>query len=226
MPCQLFRISRGMFGKFHYCLFQTFPRKLKHTLRSLPARIHRLPAISSQTGRTPMASFRAPWPLRPGWTGVPLRRTIYPTRRTLVAPPRPNSGPLLSRRADRELPSAGSHRRWLGTIPVFAVILVASALGIFNYQKSSSSVVNSNLYALRRSAKAREALGDEIYFAHRIPWISGELNQLHGRIDISFWVKGSKAQGKMRFKSTRESKRSFVSRPHILLSDRFSFSFN
>ena len=45
-------------------------------------------------------------------------------------------------------------------------------LGIFNYQKSSSSVVNSTLYALRTSTKAREVLGDEIYFAQKIPWIS------------------------------------------------------
>ena len=84
-------------------------------------------------------------------------------------------------------------------------------LGIFNYQKSSSSVVNSTLYALRTSTKAREVLGDEIYFAQKFPWISGEMNQLHGQIDITFWVKGTKAKGRMRFKSVRENRMSFVS---------------
>lgn len=84
-------------------------------------------------------------------------------------------------------------------------------LGIFNYQKSSSSVVHSTLYALRTSPRAREVLGDEIYFAQQIPWISGEMNQLHGRIDISFWVKGTKAQGKMRFRSIRPDRMSYVS---------------
>ncbi|KAI1928149.1 cytochrome oxidase assembly protein 1 [Ophidiomyces ophidiicola] len=81
--------------------------------------------------------------------------------------------------------------------------------GIFNYQKSSSSVVNSTMYALRTSSKAREILGDEIYFAQKVPWISGEMNQLHGRIDISFWVKGTRAKGKMRFKSIRANRMGF-----------------
>lgn len=81
---------------------------------------------------------------------------------------------------------------------------------IFNYQKSSSSVVSSTLYALRTSPRAREILGSEIYFARKMPWISGTLNQLHGRIDISFWVKGSKGQGKMRFRSTRPNRMSYV----------------
>lgn len=71
--------------------------------------------------------------------------------------------------------------------------------------------MNSTLYALRTSTQARDILGDEIYFAQQIPWISGEMNQLHGRIDISFWVKGTKAQGKMRFRSVRPDRMSFVS---------------
>jgi cytochrome c oxidase assembly factor 1 len=97
------------------------------------------------------------------------------------------------------------------TFPFFAVAVGAAMLGIFNYQKSSSSVVSSTLYALRTSPQAREILGDEIYFAQQIPWISGEMNQLHGRIDISFWVKGTKTQGKMRFRSIRPDRMSYVS---------------
>ncbi|KKK16578.1 cytochrome oxidase complex assembly protein [Aspergillus rambellii] len=101
----------------------------------------------------------------------------------------------MERRADRELPSINNEqRRWIRTLPIFAVVVGAAMLGIFNYQKSSSSVVNSTLYALRTSPKAREILGDQIYFAQKIPWISGEMNQLHGRINISFWVKGTKTQ--------------------------------
>lgn len=77
------------------------------------------------------------------------------------------------------------------------------SVAIFNYQKLSSPVVTSTLYALRTSKKAREYLGDEIYFKHQIPWISGEMNQLHGRIDIRFSVKGTKNTGVMRFASNR-----------------------
>ncbi|PGG97977.1 hypothetical protein AJ79_09032 [Helicocarpus griseus UAMH5409] len=127
-------------------------------------------------------------------------------RRTITSAPGPHSGPLMSRRADRELPSIKSNRKWIRTLPIFAVIVGASMLGIFNYQKSSSSVVNSTLYALRTSPKGREVLGDEIYFAEKIPWISGEMNQLHGRIDITFWVKGTKGRGEMRFRSIRDGR--------------------
>jgi cytochrome c oxidase assembly factor 1 len=132
--------------------------------------------------------------------------------RTMIAPPAPNSGPLMERRADRELPDIPtSSGRWMKTIPIFLVILVGSTLAIFNYQKSSSSIVNATLYALRTSPRAREELGDEIYFRDKFPWIWGEMNQLHGRIDISFGVKGNKASGWMKFRSFRPTRNSYVS---------------
>jgi cytochrome c oxidase assembly factor 1 len=92
------------------------------------------------------------------------------------------------------------------TVPIFLAVLISSTLAIFNYQKSSSSVVASTMYSLRTSPKAREYLGNEIYFAHKMPWIWGEMNQLHGRIDIQFEVKGSKNSGTMRFKSFRATR--------------------
>ena len=93
--------------------------------------------------------------------------------------------------------------RWSRTLPVFMAIIAACSVAIFNYQKLSSPVVNSTLYALRHSGKAREYLGDEIYFKNQIPWIGGEMNQLHGRIDIRFTVKGTRNHGVMRFASNR-----------------------
>lgn len=154
-------------------------------------------------------SFARAFPRRAGLQRLP--RTRLPSRRTLIPAPGPNAGPLMERRADRELPTVNTSWRWMRTFPLFAVAVGAAMFGIFNYQKSSSSVVSSTLYALRTSPQAREILGDEIYFAQQIPWISGEMNQLHGRIDISFWVKGTKTQGKMRFKSVRPDRMSFVS---------------
>ncbi|TPX07849.1 uncharacterized protein E0L32_010424 [Thyridium curvatum] len=141
--------------------------------------------------------------------GQAVRRNINASqRRTLVAPPRPGSGPLMERRADRELPDINANRfHWSRTLPVFAALIGLSSLAIFNYQKSSSPVVSSTLYALRTSPRARELLGDEIYFKQQIPWISGEMNQLHGRIDISFAVKGTKSTGVMRFASHRPTAR-------------------
>jgi len=142
---------------------------------------------------------------------LPCRRTLN-QRRTIIAAPRPGSGPLMERRADRELPTIqSSSRRWLRTLPIFLAILATSTLGIFNYQKASSSVVNSTLYALRTNPRARELLGDEIYFASKMPWIWGEMNQLHGRINIHFKVKGTRQQGTMRFRSERRTRLGYVS---------------
>ena len=151
--------------------------------------------------------------LRP--TTVPFFRqyvSLRPQRTLTTTPaPKPGSGPLMSRRSDRELPSIESSRRWLRTVPVFIAIMTVSALAIFNYQKASSSVVSSTLYALRTNKQARELLGDEIYFASKVPWIRGEMNQLHGRIDIKFWVKGTKKKALMRFHSERKQRMGFVS---------------
>ncbi|KIV88359.1 hypothetical protein PV10_08050 [Exophiala mesophila] len=124
--------------------------------------------------------------------------------RPLVPPPDEGSGPLLSRRGDRELPRLPKTGIWVKTLPIFFVLVAASSLAIFNYQKSTSSTVSSIMYALRTNETAREILGDEIYFASKTPWIRGELNQLHGTIDISFWVKGTKSQALTRFVSLRK----------------------
>lgn len=113
----------------------------------------------------------------------------------------------MERRADRELPEIeDSGMKWKRTIPIFLAVLISSTLAIFNYQKSTSPVVASTMYALRTSPKARAYLGDEVYFASKMPWIWGEMNQLHGRIDIQFEVKGTKAVGTMRFKSFRATR--------------------
>lgn len=44
-----------------------------------------------------------------------------------------------------------------------------------------------------------------------IPWISGEMNQLHGRVNIAFGVKGTKGRGVMRFKTVRRGRAGKVS---------------
>ncbi|KAK7978311.1 hypothetical protein PG996_004354 [Apiospora saccharicola] len=126
-------------------------------------------------------------------------------RRTITRAPKPGDGPLMERRGDRELPHVDDYTfQWRRTFPIFVVLITISSLAIFNYQKSSSPVVASTLYALRTSPKARELLGDEIYFKHQIPWISGTMNQLQGRVDVSFKVKGTRCgEAVMRFASFR-----------------------
>ncbi len=94
-----------------------------------------------------------------------------------------------------------SRFRWSRTMPIFLTLVAIASVSIFSYQKLSSPVVSSTLYALRTSTRAREYLGDEIYFKQQIPWIGGEMNQLHGRINIHFAVKGTKNTGVMTFAS-------------------------
>ncbi|KAL6864431.1 cytochrome oxidase complex assembly protein 1 domain-containing protein [Trichoderma novae-zelandiae] len=127
-------------------------------------------------------------------------------RRWMTPAPKPGDGPLMSRRADRELPDVGqvSHG-WRRTFPIFLIVVAACSITIFNYQKSSSPIISSTLYALRTNPVANELLGGEIYFKHQIPWIRGEMNQVKGRIDVSFAVRGNKAAGVMRFASHRPS---------------------
>jgi cytochrome c oxidase assembly factor 1 len=97
------------------------------------------------------------------------------------------------------------------TLPIFALIMSLSMFAFFNYQKQESSVVTSTLYALRTNPEVRKELGDEIYFASKYPWIRGEINQVHGRIDIRFWVKGTKRQGEVRLRCRRRGRAGYVS---------------
>ncbi|TLD25509.1 hypothetical protein PspLS_06099 [Pyricularia sp. CBS 133598] len=129
-------------------------------------------------------------------------------RRGAASSPKLGDGPLMERRADRELPDPRTiGHRWSRSLPIFFVLMAASSLAIFNYQKMSSPVVASTLYALRIHPDAREYLGDNIYFKQQIPWIRGEMNQMHGKIDVWFTVKGTRNSGVMRFTSRRPSSR-------------------
>jgi cytochrome c oxidase assembly factor 1 len=117
----------------------------------------------------------------------------------------------MTRRSDRALPSIAPKYRMLKTMPLFLLVVTGSTLAIFNYQKSSSSVVTSSLYALRVNEKAREVLGEEIYFKNKMPWIWGTIDQMHGRIDIRFSVKGTRGTGQLHFRSERKTRMGYVS---------------
>ncbi|CCE63110.1 hypothetical protein TPHA_0E00130 [Tetrapisispora phaffii CBS 4417] len=91
-----------------------------------------------------------------------------------------------------ELPDPTEHqfRQRLGFVAF--VLSVSSALGLlFNYEKTESPIVVNTIYYLRRSAKTREILGDNIEFDGLIPWVSGKLNQVQGKVNIKFHIKGS-----------------------------------
>ncbi|KAJ6201758.1 cytochrome oxidase complex assembly protein 1-domain-containing protein [Bipolaris maydis] len=129
------------------------------------------------------------------------------TPENLIPPPK-DGEILLERRPNRALPPVPPliPPQVLRTLPIFIIAMTVSLFAFFNYQKQESSVVTATLYALRTNPLVREQLGDEIYFASKYPWIKGEINQVHGRIDVSFWVKGTKQAGEVRLKCRRKGR--------------------
>ncbi|KAH8701465.1 cytochrome oxidase complex assembly protein 1-domain-containing protein [Phaeosphaeriaceae sp. PMI808] len=125
----------------------------------------------------------------------------------LIPPPKEGEI-LLERRPNRALPPIPPliPPQVAKTFPIFVIAMIITTAAFFNYQKQESSVVTSTLYALRTNPAVRAELGDEIYFASKYPWIKGEINQVHGRIDIKFWVKGTKRQGEVRLRCRRKGR--------------------
>lgn len=108
---------------------------------------------------------------------------------------------------DRELPDPFAKKKqnrrlfW-----VYAVGTTLACAFVFNYEKTSSPIINSVFYVLRRSDEVKQKLGANISYSSPYPWIYGPLNTVRGEIDISFGVKGDKDSGTLRLKATRESK--------------------
>lgn len=144
---------------------------------------------------------------RPFSTSDIRRRPTASSKQIIALNKPPAAGEeFLQRVHDRPLPTLkelSSSRRWLRTMPIFIVVCAASAMGIFNYQKTSSPIIAATLYSLRTNARARQELGDEVYFASQWAWIWGPINLVQGHVDVSFRVKGTKSQGMCRFKATR-----------------------
>lgn len=108
---------------------------------------------------------------------------------------------------DRELPDPFAFRKqnyYYFTCYGLGVFL--ACVFIFNYEKTSSPVITSAMYFLRRSNLAVNALGDDITFAYQWPWIWGTLNTVKGDVDIEFDVKGSKNSAVLYLQANRESK--------------------
>ncbi|KAF2656793.1 DUF1783-domain-containing protein [Lophiostoma macrostomum CBS 122681] len=166
-------------------------RTLIQCLRRIP------PARHAST--EPVSPPTVPWK-------TPHSITSWPPE-PLIPPPKEGEI-LLERLPNRELPPIPPFipKQVQRTFPLFVLIMSISMFAFFNYQKTESSVVTSTLYALRTNPAVRDELGDEIYFASKYPWIKGEINQVHGRIDIRFWVKGTKRQGEVRLRCRRKGR--------------------
>ncbi|CAH6721599.1 cytochrome c oxidase assembly factor 1 [[Candida] jaroonii] len=108
---------------------------------------------------------------------------------------------------DRELPDPfkfkKTNRKYFFA---YGIGVIVSCVVIFNYEKTTSPILNSVFYFLRRNPSVLDKLGENISYKYSWPWISGELNTVKGEIDISFDIKGDKNAGKLHFKASRSSK--------------------
>lgn len=95
-------------------------------------------------------------------------------------------------RVERELPDPFAHKiKNRATFVAFSVGIAAALAIIFNYEKTESPIISNTFYHLRRSPRTRELLGENIEFDGLMPWVHGELNQVAGKVNIRFNIKGS-----------------------------------
>lgn len=126
------------------------------------------------------------------YVGLRFQSTIQPKKQMVV---------------ERELPDPLKDQ-WKNRFQFvgFWVLMGVSAILIFNYEKTTSPIVTTTLHFLRSSDKIRDILGSNIDFGTMFPWISGELNQVKGAVNITFNVKGSKNNGVVRLVADRKNK--------------------
>lgn len=73
----------------------------------------------------------------------------------------------------------------------FICVVTVAFLMIVNYEKMSSPMIGSTMHFMRRSPEVKQLLeSKDIDFDSIFPWIKGTLNQVQGKIDVSFNVKG------------------------------------
>lgn len=105
------------------------------------------------------------------------------------------------------------------TFLVFAAGMTVACLGIFNYEKVSSPIMNATMYFLRRSDHARELLGDKITYDGMFPWIWGEVNTVKGCVDCSTDLCGNKSSAKMILKAEKIDNEKFTIIQWLLLGE-------
>ncbi|KAE8233052.1 hypothetical protein CF326_g1912 [Tilletia indica] len=109
----------------------------------------------------------------------------------------------------QELPRLPNRRPLFLALAVLGVGgWVAFAQFATNKERLSSSAFRSALVQVKDSPAAQDALGDPIMLVPSLvgdPWISGSVNTMQGRVDLSFEVKGAKGKGRAYFTSIRQA---------------------
>ncbi|PWN50466.1 DUF1783-domain-containing protein [Violaceomyces palustris] len=92
-----------------------------------------------------------------------------------------------------------------------------------NKERLSSSVFRSVLIQLKDSEEVKRTLGDPVMLVPSTfgdPWVSGSVNMMQGKVDISFKIQGPKDTGTAYFTSIRrEQNKSFEVLRFLLVTD-------
>lgn len=107
----------------------------------------------------------------------------------------------------------------LANFVVFAVGMTLACAGIFNYEKTSSPIMNATMYFIRRSKDARELLGSKITYDGIIPWISGEVNTMKGVVNCTTRISGDKSSALMVLKAEKKEDERFTIHEWVLYGD-------
>ncbi|WWC87809.1 uncharacterized protein L201_002701 [Kwoniella dendrophila CBS 6074] len=115
---------------------------------------------------------------------------------------------IYERPGDRDLPKITTKLPY-----VIALGLLGLGWGLFllhatNAERLSSSVLRQVTFQLRNSKEVIAVLGENVrlvenWWALGQPWISGTINLMQGRVDLSARVKGDKGAGTVYFTSIR-----------------------
>ncbi|OCF57989.1 hypothetical protein L486_04016 [Kwoniella mangroviensis CBS 10435] len=118
---------------------------------------------------------------------------------------------IYERPGDRDLPKVGLTLSSAGS--VIALGLLGLGWGAFllhatNAERLASSVLRQVTFQLRNSKEVISVLGENVrlvenWWALGQPWISGTINLMQGRVDLSFRVRGDKGAGTVYFTSIR-----------------------
>ncbi|WWC60230.1 uncharacterized protein I303_102796 [Kwoniella dejecticola CBS 10117] len=163
----------------------------------------------------PSAGYQRPQPLTSSQAANQLGNgpnSSRPTPRSMDAeeafkgPSRPRL--IYERPGERDLPKITNKLPY-----VVALGLLGLGWGLFllhatNAERLSSSVLRQVTFQLRNSKEAIAVLGENVrlvenWWALGQPWISGTINLMQGRVDLSFRVKGDKGAGTVYFTSIR-----------------------
>ncbi|OCF32283.1 hypothetical protein I317_07133 [Kwoniella heveanensis CBS 569] len=157
-----------------------------------PAQAHRLSKVDGRNVNNDVG----------GGSRVRAQMREKGTEEAFRGPSRPRL--IYERPGDRELPRIGV---------LLALGVLGLGWGLFllhatNQERLSSSVLRQVTFQLRNSKEVIAVLGEHIklqenWWALGQPWISGTINLMQGRVDLSFRIKGDKGSGTVYFTSIR-----------------------